>query len=368
MKLNKSGKTFRVPQGLRELLKKIPKKKCRTGRRGKTSKAAFLLPCALLLCAAILCGCGEGVILSAGFSDNVIFEVEGDEFDRSEMKLYLLALQKEYETKYGSDVWDTSPEMAAVMRENALARAVRTASLYCMARAENIGLTEEEQSQISEISEMFEEELNEPDRSWLGVTTEKIRQSYERYALAEKMYHIVLSETDPEISDDEARTVQVESILIRVDNEEERMKAISQAERCLSELQSGSDFSAVAGKYSEDSTLLYGIARGEEEPAVEEAVFNLSEGEISGLIEVRDGYRIYKCISTSDREETDANRLKLLDQRRQEAFEARYETFTASLDYVLSEKNWAQMAVCRDPDVTAGNFFELFEENFTETD
>ena len=49
----------------------------------------------------------------------------------------------------------------------------------------------------------------------LGVDQELIQQMYEEYALAGKVYEYLIADINPEISDDEARTITVQDILIK---------------------------------------------------------------------------------------------------------------------------------------------------------
>ena len=318
-----------------------------------------------IMLSLLLTGCGEDVILSAGFSDIAVFEVEGEEFTLPEMRLYLINEQREYEKIYGADIWDEDPEMAVVMRENALARAVRVKTLCLMARQgedENaVTLSEEELDKAARITSEYENSLTDEGREYLDITSEKLLSCVQDYLLAGKMYEEIIGSVNPEISDDEARTVRVESIFVAAPDEASQLSAIRKAELSLEALTDGEEFSAVAARYSDDPELYYNITRDEADPVVEDAAFNLSEGEVSDILEVDGGYRIIKCISSFDRDETDRNKTVILQERRQEAFETAYEAFTADLDYVLSEQNWAKCTVCTDPGVQAGGLFELCE-------
>ena len=60
---------------------------------------------------------------------------------------------------------------------------------------------------------------------------------------------------------------------------------------------------------------------------IEEAAFNLGTDEISGIVETEHGYHIIKCISTFDRDETDRNKIKIVEQRRKEVFNEEYSGF-----------------------------------------
>ena len=102
------------------------------------------------------------------------------------------------------------------------------------------------------------------------------------------------------------------------------------------------------------------------EPALEEAAFNLGTGEISGIVETKSGYHIIKCISTFDRAETDANKVKIVEQRKKEVFGQEYDTFVKSLTRNLNEEAWGEVAFIHDPQVKTADFFDVYGEYFAE--
>ena len=73
-----------------------------------------------------------------------------------------------------------------------------------------------------------------------------------------------------------------------------------------------------------------------------------------------------KCITTFNREETDANKLKIVEQRRKEAFAQEYDVFVNSLVRSLNEEVWENVAFIHDTKVTTLNFFDTYMAHFTE--
>ena len=54
--------------------------------------------------------------------------------------------------------------------------------------------------------------LNSAEVTALNVTQDLITKMYEEYALAEKVYQTIVENVNPEVSDDEARTITVDMI------------------------------------------------------------------------------------------------------------------------------------------------------------
>ena len=82
------------------------------------------------------------------------------------------------------------------------------------------------------------------------------------------------------------------------------------------------------------------------------------------LIETEDGYVILKCISTFNREETEANKVKIVAQRKREVFGAQYDAFVATLTKELNQKLWDSVELVDDENVTTTGFMEVYEKYF----
>lgn len=356
---------------------------------GKSSinkkKRALALLLVMSFSMAALTGCGskeEGntkVVLTTGFEKNEIFRIEEMSCTMPEIMVYLTTTQNQYESVYGEKIWEADLEGVTLeqnVKETVLAKMAQVKTMNLLAEQNQVTLNSEELEKVKQAAQTFYSGLNETEIDLLGVTQETIEGLYAEYALAEKVYEYIIKDINPEISDDEARTITVEHILIKTYmldgtgkkieySESAKQDAYERAQEVLEKAQTGEqDFESLIGTYSEDSVATYSFGKGTMDPAFEEAAFNLGTDEISDIVESEFGYHIIKCISTFNKEETDANKVKIVEQRREEVFGEEYDQFVNSLTRKLNEDLWESVSFIHNDQVTTKNFFEVYDTYF----
>ena len=236
------------------------------------------------------------------------------------------------------------------------------ANIMCMeqmAKQQGLLLTDDEKEKAAEAADEYYESLSKEERKILGIDRELIASLYEECALADKVCEYILMDINPEVSDDEARSVTVEHIFMKtymLDGSGQKVPYTSTAKQkvydemkaVLEKAKSGEhSFKSLMEEYNEAELNTISFGKGEVDKAFEEVAFNMETGEMSGIIEGEDGYYIIKCVNTFDREETDANKLKIREKRKEEAFYIEYESFVASLTRDLNDKLWEEVTFLR---------------------
>lgn len=351
-------------------------------RFGRKKLVAVLLAAGVL--SGSLTGCGSSdrfgtkVVLTTGFEKDEIFRIEASSCKLPELMVYLTTIQNRYESVYGREIWETAAD-GVTLEENvkniALAQIAQIKTMNLMAERYEVELDEEEKARAENAAKAYYETLDKQEIELMGVSEKTIKGLYTELARAEKMYQYTIKDINPEISDDEARTITVQHILIKTYaldgtgkkieyTEEARQEAYRQAKEALALAKEGEDFDALIRRYSEDDKATYSFGKGEMEEAFETAAFNLGTGEISDVVETEFGYHIIKCINTFDREETDANKIKIVEQRREEAFGREYDAYVESLTRNLNEELWDTVNFIHDENVSTQNFFEVYAAYF----
>lgn len=323
-------------------------------------------------------GIGTKVVLTTGFDKDEVFRIETSSCTLPELMVYLTNIQNRYESVYGEEIWETNVD-GVTLEENvknmALAQIARIKTMNLMAKKYQVELNEEEKAGVENASRAYYDSLTEAEIEKMGVNEKTIRNLYSEFALAQKVYQYTIKDINPEISDDEARTITVQHILIKtyaLDGTGRKIEYTQQAREEAYELacevlrlaRDGEDFEELIRKYNEDDQSTYSFGKGEMDLAFETAAFNLGTDEISDVVETEYGYHIIKCLTTFDKDETDANKVKIVEQRREEAFGQEYDAYVATLTRNLNEELWDSVAFIHDDEVNTQDFFRVYSEYF----
>ena len=340
----------------------------------------------ILIMVMLLAGCGDlsdvRVVMSVGMSKDEVFRVDDMTCSRTEMLVYISNIAGEYVDVYGRDIFEASVEgetLGENVKQLALAKLSQVKVINLLALDRGVEPTEELLSVINEATDEYLESISEEELSRYQIDRDKIYDMYYEYGMSKLMYSTIIKDINPEISDDEARTITVEHILLKtfdIDENGNRVELDSftkeekkrLAEELVQRIEGGENFETLAAEYSEDENLTYAFGKGEMDAVFENAAFNLSGGEVSGVVETEFGYHIIKCISTFNREITDENKVKILKNRRDQAFRDIYDDFEENVSRELNDKIFDSLPDMKDERIGSKNFFDVFEDRWNESE
>ena len=322
----------------------------------KKNRKKMTLIC--LLCVSfLLTGCKIGnkeVIVSHTLNNRQVFRIGNVSCGLKEAKVYLVNYQNIYGTAYGLDLWqhdfgDSSLENYVkniTMRE--LAQVV---CLDQLAKEKEMELSEEEKEKTAQAAEEYFASLTEEETAYMGVSESDIKEYYEHYALAQKVYHSLTKAVNEEVSDDEARVMEIMQIFVSDE---------SRANEIASRLAQGEDFATLANNYNELGSIQVNISRDDLPAAVEEIAFQMENDEVSGKITVDGGFYFIKCLNKYNQELTEANKANIVDKREKEAFDDEYNGFVSSLSSNINEELWENLELETGSGMKTDTFFEVF--------
>lgn len=326
-------------------------------KSGRYKRYAVCAVCMMMLfLSACKIGNHEIVVMNA-LGNRQVFKIGGTAMGLKEAGIYLANYQNIYGSAYGVDLWKHD------FGDNSLVEYVKAVTLeeltqmVCMnllAEARELSLTEDELERVKAAAAEYYGTLSEEEIGYLDVSENNIRQYYANYALARKLYNSLTSGVNEEVSEDEARVVEIMQIFVA-----EKAKASEVAGK----LAGGDDFATVASNYNELSSIQITAARDELPKEVESVVFQLDNDEISGMIQTQDGYYFIKCLDKYNEELTEANKRNIVEKREKEAFDDVYNEFISGLSTNLNEELWNSLELNTGEAIKTDCFFEVFSKH-----
>ena len=334
----------------------------------------------LILLLTGLTGCRKKtqVVFTTNFNDTEVFRIEDEVCTLPEMLVYIVNTENQYSEVFGEKIWDVPYNGSTVesqYKESVLARLAQIKVMKLYAKSHGIDLSTEELSLCKSAAKTYFNSLSNEEIAYIGVTEDLVEEMYYEYALANKVYEVITDEVNPEISDDEARSVTVKSLLIKTYandangnkipfNESEKQDAYNRAYSILQKIKEGTEFDVLAADYNEDTKSVYSFGRGVMPKEIEEAAYNLSEGQVSEIIETEYGYHILKCVSNFDEEQTDLNKEVIVKSRKEEAFKETYDAFVETLTSNLNEDLWNSIDYNKTDGIHTTSFFAVYDNYF----
>ncbi|MBR4640216.1 MAG: peptidylprolyl isomerase [Butyrivibrio sp.] len=343
--------------------------------------AAVVAACSFVF----LTGCGSSdkpvkIVFTTGFAKDEVFRIEDTVCTLKEAKAYLLNTREGYEASFGEGIWNCEAGNETVedrLKDSVLAKIAQIKTMDILAAEKGIVLDDKENQKAEEAAAEYYETLSEADIAAMdGITKEDIACIYKDQALADKLYNDIIKDINPEISDDEARTITIEQILIKtysldangnkVDfGESDKAAAKAKADGIYRKIKDeGASFEELMLEYNEADKTELSFGKGGEQPDYEGVAFNLGGDEVSSVFATSEGYAIIKCISKFNLEETEANKAKIVQQRKREVFGEEYDSFVAKLNKQLNEKLWSSVTIGNNPEVTAKGMMDVYQKHF----
>lgn len=328
----------------------------------------------------IVAGCSLGSVtdklVNSGLSDTEVFKIDETICTLGEAKLYMYTLKNQYESVYCNSIWKETSNgqtLEEYVKDTVISQISKIKSMALFAKSNEIELTEEEKTLISKAAKDFFSGLSETEVKFFDLTQANVEEYYSEYLLASKIYSLLTSETSTEVSDDEARVITIQQIVInkfyqdekgnKIYYENDELKDVQEkVQVVLEKAQNSEDFIALAENYSDVSECEKSVGRGKSEENVEKVIFDMENDELSGIIETTDSFYIIKCVNSYDIEATDANKEVIVEQRKVKAFDEVYAVYVEGLDSVFNDVMWEKVALEENADIKTVDYFDIYNQ------
>lgn len=312
---------------------------------------------ALLLAAALFLVSCSGIAL-----ENKTEQVEG--YTEAQAMIVVANERNRYQSAYTDAIWSVEVPERGVSFDKLMIQNVKSfleqVKLLCMLAGERgITVTSQERDELRQLSETYLSGLSEADQDYIGCSREDVQAVYTDYFLANKLVRTLTAGVNNEISDSEAKVIRIQQIVT---------SSLPKAKALLKRVKiDGAEFGSTAGRYSEAEETERTLSRGKADSLFEQTAFSLEEGQISNII-AQDGlYYIIKCTDDYDQEATQERKSLLETAINNRTFQEVYGPYKEEHNIRFPERFWNRIDLTAGNDSTVENFFELYEEAFSES-
>lgn len=291
----------------------------------------------------------EGVLMVVG-SESVTYE---------EAFVYIYMLRQQYEPAMSENIWDFQVEEGVTFETYAKDQIVDELvqiKLICQeGRKQGIELDEDEVQEAKNMAVRFMETVNEEDAAEYSLTEELLSAVYEDHILAEKVYEIVTNEVDTSISDEEAKQITVQYLMVMTKgtdengnqvnmNDEEKKQAKKEANALYKEAKGlSSSFYSFADANTDAQEVEITFGKSDMPKDFGEAAMSLKTEEMSKLITGENGYYIVYCVSDYDEEATLAKKEEIIAKKQDKLFRQKYAEWSENCKLIISTAVWDEI-------------------------
>ncbi|MCM8790398.1 MAG: peptidylprolyl isomerase [Candidatus Omnitrophica bacterium] len=243
--------------------------------------------------------------------DRIVVVVNNEVITQSEIDRMLAPLYHQYKSLYPADKLVKKLDDA---RQAIIAQLINDKLILGEAKKMKIEVTEKEiDAKIEEVQkrfaspQMFEQALAEQH-----MTLKELRERFKEQIMSRKLVDAKVGATIIITPGDvssyyekhaseftQPEEVKVRNILIKTGPDTDEQKVLERVKEIDTRLKEGGDFAELAKLYSQgpgasDGGLMGFVRRGDLMPDLEDVVFSLKQGEISGVIRSSIGYHFFK--------------------------------------------------------------------------
>lgn len=318
------------------------------------------------MCSMIFSGCSKEQKISkkhislenGKIQDNSFVVSVGSEGVRySEIRGYCYLLRKQYDTSFGSELWEyplgNNMTIGEEAKEEILKMVTQLKVMEAQAKVEHIELTADEKDEAIQQAEKILNTATSEEKKEYGLTQQSLIQIFESNFLANKLFYIATDDAETDISDEEARQAQIMYIFLRTSgtdssgkkiilDDKEKKAAGKRANKIYKDAQKTEHFSDLAEKYSADTRVSL-IIGGDETSLPKEVVASamaLHTGEVGKPVDTEEGYYIVYCVNEKDADATYQKKEEIIAERQRRMFKKKYATWLGENEIEISKSFW----------------------------
>lgn len=304
-----------------------------------------------------------GKIVGLGSSE--MFKIDKEVCSKQEYMLVLMDTAGTYKADFGGKVdWNAKVSDNQTLQSYVMQKVKEDITvqytLASMAKERNISLSTDESSMIKTKATEYYKSLTSQEKEYTGASQENVESLYKNYYLADKVYDALAAEADAKISDEEARVMKIQYIRMNTDNTKE--DKIKSTLKTVTDLVKGGyqTFAREAKQYSEDNVFEKTLKKNEATKTYEKSAFNLSNSEISSIIQDGKDYYLVYCVNSYLKTETEKNKEEIIKNAQQTYFNDKYSKYLKDIDVDFNDDQAKKIKLSTDENVKAVNLMTVY--------
>lgn len=290
--------------------------------------------------------------------ETVVMSVGDSSVTYEEVLFYIYYLKQQYEPSLGEGIWDCEFEEGKTFEEYAKEKIISQITelkIICQqAKSQNIELTDDEIQETQDLVAEYMQTIDNNLAQSFGITEELVKNVYKDNLLANKMFDITTSKVDTNISDEEAKQITIDYLVVLTKgvnkegktiemSEKEKAEAKKHAKKLRKEAKGADNFYLFAEANSdiEEIQITYGVKNQPKEFGAQG--LEMQTGKLSNVIEGSDGYYIIYCESDFDEDATMQKKEDIISERQSKVFESAYTEWSKNYKVVVASTLWEQI-------------------------
>ena len=283
------------------------------------------------------------------------------ELPLGEVMIFVSEEKNKYENRFNSQIWNLkSGDGASYFKDYVVYTVRRFAEmimkLKLVASDLNVFVNQKDNELLKKASEEYKNLLSNADLEFIGCTDEDIFNAFNDYHISRLVIDNLSKNASAEISISEAKVINVQYIVLS-----DKDLAYKTAEDVRVK---GANFSYFAKTRSTDTDIEMLIKRGDENSIKFPELFYLSAGQISNVLQYRNDYYIFKCLSDYMVEETEKRRVEILRNMKNDEFKENFSRYDDKYRVVSNSSYWKEIDLALGEDSTINKFEDIYYKYF----
>ncbi len=314
---------------------------------------------AILLCVSMcltLPGCGSEEVEETSSSeraasvsngklnpDSSVVAVGKTTVAYNEYQTYYYYMRNQYESVLGSEVWrynkavGQNKTIGQEAIESVLRLIIQVKVICKEAAIEKVKLETDEREEADYKAKMAYEALSDKDKEAYGIDLKTLTRIIEENKLVQKMYNVEIAKVKADFTAAQIKAAKVQLIYLAA-GEKNRAEVKAKIDGIRQSLNTGQNsFYTVAKANTEADEIECMVGNSDTRTNLAKAALALKQGQISNVVEEKDGYYIAFCLQPDSAALEQEYRNQVVQDKQTEAFQNAYKTWSEKFEVKVSK-------------------------------